>query len=281
MDTATKIVVSLTTIPPRFNDLGLTVQSILNQTLRPDAIEVTVPRSYRRFPQHEFRTPEVPEGVDLIVTEEDLGPASKVIPCARRYRGQNVRIVYCDDDRVAPPDWLDTLIAKSREHPGKAVVAAGAGLDALLDRSLPCRSPRAVRRGQRTDLSYRLQRIEQTLKGLATGQRLPKPSRRLFRRDGFVHVALGLGGVSVSPDFFDEDSYRIPPVIWTVDDIWLSGTYERQGIGIWVDSASKTPVEHRAAAVHALYRSVIENADRGKADRACVRYMQERYGIWL
>jgi hypothetical protein len=280
MDNETKIVVSVTTIPPRFNDLGLTLKSILDQSRRPDSIEVTVPRSYRRFPQHEFRSPEVPDGVEIVVTDEDLGPASKVLPCARRYRGQNVRIVYCDDDRAAPRDWLESLLSKTREHPEKAIVASGGSLDRLLGRQLASPEPRAVRQPHRTNLLYRLERIEQGMKNLLTGQRLPKPARRLYRKDGYVHIACGLGGVSVAPDFFDDESYTIPNVIWAVDDIWLSGSLERRGIRIWADSNCRVPVEHQGGNYDALFKSIIEDADRHEANAACVRYMQEKYGIW-
>ncbi len=281
MNSETKLVVSLTTIPPRFDDLGLTLHNILNQSHKPDAIEVTIPRSYRRFPEHVFRTPDVPDGVDIMVVDEDLGPASKILPCARRYRGKNVRIVYCDDDRAAPQDWLESLISKSREHPDKAIVAAGTNLDRLLGRRTLSPSPRAVARPQRTDLGYRLRRIRSSLFGLMTMQKLLKPSRRLFKKDGYVQIACGLGGVSVSPDFFDDESYRIPDVIWAVDDVWLSGCLERQGIPIWVDSQCRTPVEHQGASFNALFKSVIEDATRREANAACVRYMQETYGIWL
>lgn len=281
MDNSTKIVVSLTVIPPRFNDLGKTLNSLLDQSRRADAIEVTIPKTYRRFPDHVFRLPDVPDGVDVIVSDEDLGPASKVLPCAQRYRDTNTRIVYCDDDRIAPKDWLRSLTAKSMQYPQHAIISSGTDLDRLgVDGIQDARMPRAVRQRSRVDLNYRMRRLGRIIQGLASGQKLPKPGRNPFKTDGYVDIAEGLGGVSVSPEFFDAACFDIPAVVWAVDDIWLSGCLERQGIGIWADSACQGPTEHDGAQHAALAASTIEDADRHNANLSCVRYMQETYGIW-
>lgn len=281
MDNRTKLVISLTAIPPRFADLGATLASLGAQRLKPDSIELTIPRTYRRFPEHAFCLPEVPDFVTVVVEEEDLGPASKILSCARRYRGQNARIVYCDDDRVAPRDWFQDIIAVTRAHPECAIAASGSDLDRLgLGTIGERRQPRAQRRRSRADLIYRLKRMERILRGAATGRRLPKPGRNPFRAAGFVDIAEGLGGVSVAPDFFDDACFAIPKILWAVDDIWLSGSLERQGIGIWADPMVKVPTEHDGGRHSALAQSVIEGADRHNANMSCVSYMQETYGIW-
>lgn len=282
MKTNSKIVVSLTTIPPRFADLGRTLDGILKQSLRPDSIEVTIPRNYRRFPAHNFCLPSVPEGVDLIISDEDLGPASKILPCAKRYRGEQVRIVYCDDDRIPHKSWLQSLVQASNEKPFNAIASCGTDLDRLgitdpVDQILP----RATRRRSIVDPVYRFQRLIQVAHGIIRGETLPKPGRNPFSKDGFVDVAEGLGGVLVYPSFFDDLCFDIPKVIWAVDDIWLSGCLERQGIKIWGTSKCKVPTEHHGGQYSALAQSVIEDADRHKANIECIRYMQRTYGIWL
>jgi hypothetical protein len=70
--------------------------------------------------------------------------------------------------------------------------------------------------------------------------------------------------------------------MWAVDDIWLSGQMARRGIPVWLHSSRRRlfvdlPGQHDD---HALYRQTIEGADRDAANRACVLWMRENYGIW-
>ena len=58
-----KIILSLSTIPARFDLLGESLNSLLNQSKKADEIHVYIPKNYKRFPNHEFSTPSVPEGV--------------------------------------------------------------------------------------------------------------------------------------------------------------------------------------------------------------------------
>jgi len=81
-----QIIISLSTIPTRFSLVGETLQCLLGQSIKADKIELWIPRSYRRFPDHVFCIPDVPDGITVKVSEEDLGPATKVLPCAKNYR---------------------------------------------------------------------------------------------------------------------------------------------------------------------------------------------------
>ena len=70
-------------------------------------------------------------------------------------------------------------------------------------------------------------------------------------------------------------------MLWTVDDIWLSGTLTRLGVPIWADKDLFDVREILATSQHyALYKAVIEGANRVAANRACIDYMRETYGIW-
>ncbi|MAZ19959.1 MAG: hypothetical protein CMN19_02000 [Roseovarius sp.] len=109
---------------------------------------------------------------------------------------------------------------------------------------------------------------------------LAKPARHRYRSSGYVDFAHGLGGVSIRPEFLDQDDFNIPEVIWAVDDIWLSGAFERKGIGIWAEKTVPLPPAGDAARKSSLAESVIEDHDRRAADLACITYMQKRYGIW-
>jgi len=58
-----KVILSLSTIPPRFGMLGKSLNSLINQKRRADEIHIYIPKTYRRFPEHSFSIPDVPEGV--------------------------------------------------------------------------------------------------------------------------------------------------------------------------------------------------------------------------
>lgn len=128
----TQVVVSLSTIPPRFPFIGQTLQSLLAQSVRPDRIEVWIPRSYRRFPEHAFCVPDVPDGVTIEVIDEDLGPATKVLPCVRKYRGTDTRIVYVDDDRRYWNRFLETRLQAATKKPDMCIAAIGSDVGFFL-----------------------------------------------------------------------------------------------------------------------------------------------------
>ena len=86
----------------------------------------------------------------------------------------------------------------------------------------------------------------------------------------------------IKPEWFDESAFDIPPVLWTVDDVWLSGHVVRKSIDIrTTEDPMYTPVLALQNQIAPLYKAEIEGADRLAANQACVRYFQETYGIWL
>ncbi len=279
MRSSTQLVVSLTTIPPRFPTVGITLESILSQRLRPDRVELHVPRTYRRFREHSFHLPKVPEGVEVVVADSDLGPATKVLPSALRHRGSNTRIIYCDDDRICPPGWTKLLVKKSLERPQDCIVNAGFEIELL---GMPVHTPKnpkpQPRAKRRRGLNHALYWVDRLIHQLKT-RTLSKPPRKQFLTDGYLDIGEGCGGVSVSPEFFDDYAFDIPDVLWAVDDVWLSGCLARNGTRIWVDAAGKMPAEHSGTSA-ALWKAVLDGCDRHDADRACVEHFRMKYGIW-
>lgn len=117
------LVVSLTSIPPRYGQLPQVLRALIAQDLPPDRVLLSLPRRYRRFPSAPL--PVLPEGVGVLWCDEDYGPATKVIPAARALRGQNVDLIYCDDDWHYHPGWTRAL-TKARQ-PGQ--ITTGASFD--------------------------------------------------------------------------------------------------------------------------------------------------------
>lgn len=276
-------VITLSTIPPRFSQIGPTLRSLVRQRARPEAVELYIPQSYRRFPQWGGALPEVPDGVTIIRVEEDLGPATKILPAAKAYRGQGVELIYGDDDRVFSPGWTRTCLALRNDHPGTAICGAGFSIEERYGyRFADTPRPRAVvAPDPHAQLGVHLRRF---LKSVSLpgrqGPRL-KPQVRRFDRSGHTDIAEGYGGVMVKPEFFDDAAFAIPPVLWAVDDIWLSGTLARRGIPIWADRSLCRVSEVIDTSQHfPLHKAVIDGADRHGANRACIDHMRAVYGIW-
>ena len=276
------VIVSLTSIPPRFAFLGQAVNSLLNQNVKIDAINLYLPRYYRRFPNHHFSLPEVPEGVSIITIDDDLGPASKILPAARQYRGSGARLIYCDDDRVYDRHWAQTLINTSLQRPKDCICNVGFSLDRLGFKTPSAQlKPRAVRWHRRWDLSHRYRALSHWIKSRVTQDLVELPSRRRkIWRGGYVDIMEGYGGVLVKPEFFDDSAWKIPNELWPVDDIWLSGQATGKGIGIWLNSDGHSWVTSPAVSIEAIKRARITGLGRKDTNREAVSYMQKEYGIW-
>jgi hypothetical protein len=108
-----------------------------------------------------------------------------------------------------------------------------------------------------------------------------KPARNKYSRSGYADIGEGFCGIMVKPSFFDESVFEIPDVMWSVDDVWLSGHLLKNGHAMWVNKdifALERPTALQR--VDPLYAAVIDGVDRPNANRICAEYMQETYGIW-
>ena len=269
-----KLIISLTTIPPRFKYVQECLWSLLVQTAEVAAVNLYIPRGYKRFSYAESDLPRLPKGVTLRVVDKDLGPATKVLPACREYRGQDVNILFCDDDRIYDREWAQRFVDASKERPDCVVCERGNYLshpDYINNSNwISCRYPQAepMRRGFR----YRVQRI------LSLG----RWKSLKWLKSGYIDILEGWGGVMVKPDFFDDFAWQIPDILWTVDDVWLSGCLEMQGIPIWLNAKSKPVVNQTSNEVeHAALRNLVyKGHDRKAANKECIAYFRQSFGIW-
>ncbi len=276
------LIVTLSSIPPRFAQIGPTLQSLLAQTQRAERVLLYIPERYQRFPDWDGTLPEVPDGVEIRRVDADLGPATKVLYAAREFRGQDVEILFCDDDRVYPPDWAAEFLAARRDHPGCCIAKRGlmahliAGTSARRDLQ-----PRAEERPIHRDWEFRLKFLWRRLRAGVNWRSVRPPERRLFQTSGYIDMFEGCSGVLVRPEFFDDAAFDIPPVAWSVDDVWLSGMLARKGIPIWLIANTLTPENTHAQRHAPLAEAVIGGKTRHEANLQAVRYMQDTYGVWL
>lgn len=260
-----KLVVSLTTIPSRVQYLQATIDSILAQSLKPDAIELNVPKTYSRRTFGTLDSCVWPTGCDVVWVEQDLGPATKILPTVERYRNTDTLIVYCDDDQNYDRHWLERLVRASEANPG-AVIA---------DRAIESRKQEIKHVWAQKKLAYRLRRL------ISFGAW--KPSRGPFRDD----IAEGFGGVLIRPEYLHDDAAEIPNILWSVDDVWLSGMYERNGHPLIRTNYDAHPHashiwvgDRRIADISALINFETEGYNRLAANVACITYMREKYGVF-
>ena len=261
----TDTVITLTTIPPRMDRIERTIESLLAQTAKISAIQVWVPRSYRRPEFGNYTLPKLPVGVELRICETDLGPATKVLPAAASLAGEDVRIIYCDDDEYYAPDWAEVLIRNSEIYPDACVAIAGLNIASITHEWF------------KRSWKFRLLKIA-TLDFYRAHYRQQNAGAR--PGIGPVDICQGFGGVIVKPGFFGQAAQDIPDVLWTVDDIWLSGQLALNGIAIRKVSEQKMCEKTELASVADLTSYNYQGHGRVKADYMCVEYFRRNYGIW-
>ena len=275
------LIVSLSTIPPRFDKLGPTLDCLLNQTAKIDSIIVHIPETYRRFPDWDGQLPTVPKGVEIVRVPADIGPATKILYAAQNFRGQDMDILLCDDDRRYKPNWAQAFLDARVDHPDACIAIAGFEADRYGQSQMLNRpQPRAKRTSRSWDIRFQAKMIWEYLFPPVERKYLREPTRVTFSRSGYVDCFEGFGGALVRPEFFDDESFNIPEVIWAVDDVWLSGCLARLGVPIWA-LADEHDTQHTPAGVYdALHKAQIEGADRDKANMACIQHFQKAHGLW-
>lgn len=101
-----ELIISLTSYPGRFATLHLTLQSILDQSVRPDRILLWIA---------EDDLGQLPDAVTALTGEslevrtcEDLRNFKKILPTRTAHPGAFILI--CDDDSYYPSDWLERIV---------------------------------------------------------------------------------------------------------------------------------------------------------------------------
>jgi GT2 family glycosyltransferase len=245
--------------------IGPTLESLLQQEAQIDGVILWIPRAYRRPEFGSFTLPALPAGIEVRRCDFDYGPATKILPTCETFRGRDMRILYCDDDRIYDPGWATRLLAASDAHPGCCIAEVGEVVSLTLKKAF--KSSRLYRGFAVATLGLYSSLYRRGMRALEV-------------EAGCVDICKGYGGVLVRPEFFTTAAFDIPDLLWTVDDIWLSGQLALAGIPI--HKASATELSHKTdlADVDALVDYVYADHRREQANAACIRYFQERHGIW-
>ncbi len=102
-----KLIISLTSYPPRFPSLALTIKCLLRQSVRPDKVILWIAEDDVLL---------LPQSVKALVSDddfeirvcEDIGSYKKIIPTLKLF--PDAFIVTADDDLYYTNDWLEKLI---------------------------------------------------------------------------------------------------------------------------------------------------------------------------
>lgn len=194
-----ELVVSLTSYPPRFPTLHLTLHNLLDQTVRPDRVVLSVAEGDEELLPPRVRAL-IGNGVELRVVP-DVRSFKKLVFAVQEW--PDAFIVTADDDNFYPSNWLEQLVN---------------GFD-------PANPAIICHRAHRLPMSGgdRLPPYD-TWENDVQDAAARTPSRDL--------VAVGLGGIfypprSLHPDVTDQEAFsRLCP---RADDLWFYWCARRVG----------------------------------------------------
>lgn len=110
-----KIIVSLTSFGPRFNDLYLTIESIFQQSVKPDHVILNISKEHYAREDLPQTLIDMEERGLMIQFTRNLGPYKKLIPTLENFK--NDLIVTMDDDVYYPEYVIDRLLKSYLSEP--------------------------------------------------------------------------------------------------------------------------------------------------------------------
>ena len=115
------IYVSLSTIPARLKNINKTIESLLNQTRKPDKIFVNVPLKYRRFSEtvESEQIPKFNNSIVEVTRCEDCGPGTKLLGSLNKLE-KNSLLILADDDHIYKDYMIEKFFYFYNRDPNKA-----------------------------------------------------------------------------------------------------------------------------------------------------------------
>jgi glycosyltransferase involved in cell wall biosynthesis len=109
------LIISLTTYGNRALNIGRVLQSVLRQSVSFDLLVLTVSKETSRYFDVQALH-RIDHRIQLLLMPEDLGPHSKLLPCAQAFPDSYIATI--DDDVIYNRDWLKKLVEGMLEFPG-------------------------------------------------------------------------------------------------------------------------------------------------------------------
>ena len=243
-----RVIVTLTTVPPRFPYLPRTLASLRAQSLKPDRIVINVPPQYMRFgptPLEQLAA-EAGSDVEINLVPRDFGPATKL-----------VGMTFRDD---LEPDDLLISIDDDRHY----------------DRNLVARHVDANLKEEETVKTEAGWEIEQ-LSSFAYRKKL-FPRGVEFVEEGYIDCLGGCCGVSLFKRHIDEQIRDVPRQSVFVDDIFFSAYFARKDVPIRVLKGGIDQLRTYAEMVSPLFWG--KELERRKLNEDAIRYFRDAWGVW-
>ena len=115
------IYVSISAIPQRIKNLNKTVESLLNQTQKPDKIFINIPFKYKRFSEtiEENQIPKFDNDLVEITRCEDSGPGTKLLGSLNKLQ-KNSLLILADDDHAYENYMIEKFFYFYSKYPDNA-----------------------------------------------------------------------------------------------------------------------------------------------------------------
>jgi len=243
------IIVSLTTIPPRFNYLHITIDSILSQTILPDKIIINIPKIYNNYSSN-YTLPCFSDDKVIINNDvKDYGPATKLLGLydyeLYNNMSDNDIIIVIDDDRIYNKDLIKQMLLFNKDHPNKVLTVAGWDIESITNNK---KQPR----------------------GMA------------FKKEGFIDLLGGCCGFLIEKKncpFNNKEIFSLEKDDnkYYVDDIWISGFITLNNIDIFLIPNATNMDEYRHYNDNI---SALCDETRDYKNIECIEYFINKYDIW-
>lgn len=198
-DAGPELVVSFTTLPHRIGKIRPMIRSVMDQTVRPSRIILNIPRKTRGGVRYQI--PEFIQSNPAVLVreiEEDLGPATKLLPTLMTET--EALILVLDDDQIYPQNLVENYLHYHRLFPGDALTVCGWKVPEGFDHS-----GRVIWRGG--------------------GLQITDPKGNIMEPQ-IVDIVQGVSSYLVKRSFFADsvfDYQNAPEAAFYSDDIWISG----------------------------------------------------------
>ena len=117
-----RVVATLTTLPGRYDSLLNTLKSLHAQTIKLDAIYLTLPHKARRLNKiYDEPGDEIKSLCNIIRTDVDYGPICKLYGALMKEQDPDTIIITFDDDIVYPNNIVECLLEKHKIQPDAAI----------------------------------------------------------------------------------------------------------------------------------------------------------------
>lgn len=122
IDENNDIIISLTTYSNFINQVHITIESLMEQTVKPKKIVLWISDKYKDYEIPEILNKQKKRGLEIRKTR-DIGSYKKLIPALQEF--PNNPIITCDDDVIYPIDTIEWLLKAYKNDPAKIYFRRG------------------------------------------------------------------------------------------------------------------------------------------------------------